>query len=623
MSELAPDTTAVTRFLSQYPPFSELSPTQVDHIAHSVQVLTFAAGEDILVYGVGRNTYLYMIYAGSVDLLREDEQGITLFDTLGTGEFFGHASLIRHSAPIVTVRTCEETCVYRLPAALFHQLRRDYPAFARFFADSAIERLSHRLQAHYVDADPVMFQMRLRDLVRRELITVAPEASVREAAQIMREYDVSSLVVTSVPPGIITDRDLRNRVLAAGVSDTTPVAAVMSMPALTLPADSLVFEGLLTMLECDIHQMPITENDQVVAVVTRTDIMRRRSYSPLFLPRQLKRAQSLSQLRLYSEQIFETVGNLLYAGARTSDIGRVVSVAHDALLVRLLRDAEEALGPPPCPYDWLVLGSEGRYEQTLHTDQDNALVYADDAPPAAAAYFTVLAERVVEQLVACGFPRCPGDVMATNPAWRQPLAVWKGYFNDWMHLPDEEALLQVTIFFDFRRVYGSLDAEATLRATIRPARQQRLFLARLARTALQQPTPLGFFRQVLLERNAAGHDQLDLKQRGTALIVDLARLFALEAGCTATNTLSRLRLSAGKSTLSTTGAEELVAAFELISLLRLRHQYQQLQRGEPSDNAIHYAQLSPLEQRELKEALHAIARMQRSVAFAFQTDQIA
>lgn len=612
----------IARFLYEYAPFNLLPFEQVQHIAGLIQVEHFAAGQDILVYGGQPARFLYIVRRGSVELIHEDEQGVKVLDTLVAGEAFGHPSILRGKPPIVTVRTCAETQVYRLPAAVFHQLRRDLPVLDTFFAASAIERLSRRLQARYADTDPVLFQLRLRDLVRRTLITVAPDASVRVAAQIMRDYDVSSLVVDASPPGIITDRDLRNRVVAEGLSDTTRVAEVMSAPALSLPADSLVVEGLITMLERDIHQMPITENDRVIGLVTRTDIIRRRSHSPLFLPHRLQRAGSIEKLRAYSDQIIETVGALLDTGARVSDIGRVVAVAHDALLIHLLQDAEQALGEPPCPYDWLVLGSEGRYEQTLSTDQDNALIYADDAPPGADAYFAALAERVVEQLVACGFPRCPGDIMATNPEWRQPLHIWKRYFTRWINTPDEESLLQVAIFFDYRRIYGSLHVETELRPIILQARDQSIFLVHLAHTALRQSPPLGFFRKIVLERNDAGRDVIDLKQRGTALIVDLARLFALETGCTATNTLTRLRMSTASDHLSNSGAEELAAAFELISLLRLRHQYQQIQRGAQPTNYLPFSELTALEQRELKEALHTVARMQRSVAFTFQTGWI-
>jgi len=300
-----------------------------------------------------------------------------------------------------------------------------------------------------------------------------------------------------------------------------------------------------------------------------------------------------------------------------------VAAAHDALLVHIIRDAEAALGPPPCPYAWLVLGSEGRYEQTLRTDQDNALIYADNAPEEAEAYFTALAERVVEQLVRCGFPRCPGNVMATNPQWRQPRAVWQNYFRQWISVPDEEALFRTAIFFDLRSVYGTLDIEASLRPIILRARDNRVFLGRLARAALRQTAPINFFRQLVLERRGDQRGLIDLKYRGTAMIVDLARLFALEAGVPDTNTIARLRKAANHSSLGETSAEELIAAFELIGLLRLRWQYQQLRQGLEPGNQVEVDKLTPLERRELKEALRAVAVVQRAVAATYQTNMLA
>lgn len=329
---------AIARFLAEYRPFNQLSADQVQRIARSIQIEQVTAGQDILVYGEEPAAYLYIIRRGSVELLHEDDQGLNVLDTLGVGEAFGYPSLIRRQSPLVTVRTCEETQLYLLPAETFYQLRCGLPVFDTFFTDSAIERLSRRLQLAYTDADPVLFQLRLRDLVRRTLLTVSPQASVCEAAQIMRNHDVSSLVVTAEPPGILTDRDLRNRVVAEGLRGEILVAQVMSGPALMLPADSLVVEGLLTMLDHDIHQMPITENNRVIGLVTRTDILRRRSHQPLFLAHHLARAHSIEKLRAYSDHIAETVGALLDTGARVNDIGRVVAIAHDTLLVRLLQE---------------------------------------------------------------------------------------------------------------------------------------------------------------------------------------------------------------------------------------------------------------------------------------------
>ncbi|GAB4427740.1 MAG: DUF294 nucleotidyltransferase-like domain-containing protein [Chloroflexi bacterium OHK40] len=620
----------IVAFLQGYPPFDDLPPAALASVADQAQIEYFAAGHDILRHGGPPAEFLYVVRKGRVDLLREEAGETRIFDTLGPGEAFGHPSLIRSQPPIVTVRAHTETLAYLIPAATFQRLRAEYPVVASFFAASALERLEFALRRREADADSALFRMRLRDLVRRPLVAMSPEATVCEAAIRMRDEGVSCLLVDMLPygvldagTGIITDRDLRNRVIAAGRPDSTPLREVMTAPAITLPADSLVFEGLLLMLERHIHHLPLTEGGLVTGIITNTDILRQQSNSPLFLPRQLERATSLDDLRSYTDQVAETVGALLDAGARVSDIGRVVAVAHDALLQRILRDAEAELGPPPAPYAWLVLGSEGRYEQTLRTDQDNALVYADEHPPDAPAYFEALAARVVEQLVACGFPRCPGDIMATNPSWRQPLAVWQSTFAHWIDTPDEEALLRSAIFFDFRQAYGALPAEAALRPIVARARGNTIFLARLARAALRNPAPLTLLRGVALERHGDQKDLLDLKLRGTALVVDLARLFALEAGRTETSTVARLRAAWPEASLSEGEAEALVSAFELISLLRLRHQRAQLERGEQPTNLVVFPRLSPLEQRELKESLQAIARVQRGLATAYQTGRIA
>ncbi len=612
----------IAHFLRQRLPFSQLPPEQVQRITNAIHVEEVTAGQDILVYGGKPAAYLYIIREGIVDLVREDRPVRTVVDTLEEGEIFGHPSLIRRRPPIVTCRARSKTLLYLLPAAMFHQLCRDFPVFGQFITTSAIERLGNAFQDRRPGVIPELFQTRLRDLEQHEAVLIAPDTTVRKAAQIMRDRYLSCLIVDLKPPGIITDRDLRSRVLACGLSDTTPVSDVMTAPALTLSGERLVFEALLLMLERKVHHIPITENGNVIGVVTDTDILRRQSRSPLFLADQLWRARTTADLRAYADQVTTTVGALLDTGARVSDIGQVVAVAHDALLVRLLRDAETDLGPPPCPYAWLVLGSEGRHEQTLRTDQDNALVYADHAPESAESYFLALAERVVERLVDCGFPRCPGNIMATNPEWRQPLSVWRDYFRRWIHLPEEEALLRVGIFFDYRRVYGELDVERVFHPIIESGRTERIFLSRLARAALRQSPPIGFFRQFVVEHHGTTRDLIDLKERGTALIVDLARLFALEAGSAEVNTLARLRLAAGRSSLSETGAEELIAAFETITLLRLQHQYRQIQSGEQPTNQMPVSRLSKLEQQELKRAFRSVARIQRSVEFSFQTARI-
>lgn len=620
----------IVAFLQAHPPFDRLPPAVLARLASGLQIEYFAAGHPILTHGGVPARFLYVIRKGSVDLLREQDGEVVIFDSLGPGEAFGHPSLIRGRPPSVTVRAHSETLALLIPAQAFHALRAEHAAFAEFFAAAALERLDFALKSRHAEAAPSLFQRRMGDLVRRPVVCVRPEVSVGEAARQMREHDVSWLIVDNPPfdlldagSGIVTDSDLRNRVLAAGLPDSTPVREVMTAPATTVDAACLVFEGLMLMLERGIHHLPVTEDGLVIGMVTDADILREQSSSPLFLPRQLERARTLAELRRYGDQVFSTVAGLIDANARFSDIGRVVAVAHDALLRRLLRDAEAELGAPPAPYAWLVLGSEGRFEQTLRTDQDNALVYADGAPPEAAAYFKALAELLVERLVACGFPRCPGEIMATNPQWRQPLAVWQGYFARWIETPDEENLLRTAIFFDFRQLHGALDAEAVLRPIIARAPAHRLFLARLARAGLRNEAPLSFFRGLALERRGEQRGLLDLKLRGTAMVVDLARLFALEAGCALTGTVARLRASWPAASLSDGEAEALIQAFELLSLLRLKHQRAQIEAGAAPTNLVAVASLSPREQRELKESLQAVARVQRGLAAEYLTERLA
>lgn len=610
----------IARFLRSYPPFDRLPDHVVHQIASELQIEFVRAGQTILTRGGEPAQFLYIVCKGLVDLLRSGDQVV---DTLGPGEAFGHPSLIRGQPPLVTVRAHTDTLLYLLPAAIFHRLRAEQPQFAAFFAASVIERLGYAIQSRQADSNPALFQTRLRDLIARPPVFISADATVGDAARLMRAERISSLIVDQHPPGIITDRDLRNRVLAEGLPDTTLVRQVMSAPATSISADALAFEGLLLMLERGIHHLPLVDHDRVIGLVTHTDILRRQSNSPLFLPRLLQRATSLADLRRYTDQVADAVTTLMAAGARVSDIGRVVAVAHDALLQRLLHDAEAELGPPPVPYAWLVLGSEGRYEQTLRTDQDNALVYNDEASPEAVRYFEQLAELVVGWLVECGFPRCPGNVMASNPEWRQPLSVWQRYFRRWIEVPDEESLLRTAIFFDYRQVYGALPAEPIFRTITQHAAEHRIFMARLARAALRQLAPLTFFRQVALERRGEQRDLLDLKLRGTAMVVDIARLFGLEARSNETNTIARLRAAMAAGVLSREDADNLISAFELLSTLRLQHQQQQIALGLPPDNLVNFHQLGPRERRAIKESLQAIASVQRGVALMFQTDRLA
>jgi CBS domain-containing protein len=426
---------------------------------------------------------------------------------------------------------------------------------------------------------------------------------------------VSSLIVESRPPGLVTATDLRNRVLADGLAPGTPVREVMTTPLRTMPADASLGELLLAMVDLGVHHLPLTRQGRLVGMVTDSDLLRQESRHPLFVRRQLERASGPDELAAYAAEVTTAAAALVRAGTPAGDVTRFVSSAHDALYVRAVRDAEAELGPPPCPYALLVLGSGARRESTLRTDQDHALALADNPPPGADAWFAALAERLAATLERCGLPRCPGGIMATNPARRMPLRAWQDQFAHWIEQPEEDALLEAAILFDFRQLHGDLDAEAPLRRVIGRAAGDRRFLGRLGAAALRRRRPLRFLRQL------HGEHRIDLKAHGIAPVVDLARLLALEAGSWETATVGRVRSAAAHGTAGT-AATDLVAVFEYLQAVRLRHQADLLAAGRAPDDRIDPDELTALQRRWLKDALGLLHTCQDSVRIAYRTDLI-
>jgi len=435
-------------------------------------------------------------------------------------------------------------------------------------------------------------------LVSRRPVIVEPEATIIEVARALRSVGAGAALVRSRPMGIVTTADLRDRVLAERLDPTTPVSAVMSTPVRSLPADAPAYTALALMLDAGLGQIPVTAAGDPIGVVTQEDLLRLRTEEPLLLLGRLHTLDRLGALDGYAEQIASTARDLVDEGLDAVRVARVIAMLNDALTGRLLHLAEDRLGEAPMPYAWLALGSEGRMEQVLLSDQDNALAYAEETTEAT-AYFPELARIVVDGLESAGFARCPGGYMAIT--WAHSLDRWAEIVRAWLRNPEPDALVEAAVFLDFRASHGTLAVDSLDRILL-GAGQSPPFLAALARAAIRFPPPLGHFGRI-----RAPDGVVDLKRAALTSIVILARLFALEAGSTARTTVDRLAAARDGQVISRRAAETLTDGFRFLIHVRLREQLRHAAAGKEVDNQIRLEDLSWLEHRRLVEALRSLA----------------
>ena len=458
----------VTDFLAEHAPFAAVPRADLERLARRLTIRYARRGSRLMSVGRG-NDEVFVVRSGAVQIT--DDNG-TLVSRGGEGTAFGTTALGDQPSRFDVV-AIEDSLLLVLPAPVFRELAAAHTAVEDFFSQQRAARLRHALQTMpHSERQSAVLQTRLRDLLRREPITTTGDATIREAAQLMAREQVSSLLVVEGDRlvGIVTDRDLRTRVLAAGLDTSAPVSAMMTTDPVTARPDDIAMELILEMTSRNIHHMPVVGGDggtTPLGMLTSTDLMRLERANPIHLVGDVAKAGDLDTLVTLSQRLPRIIDQLVHEDATADGIGRIVTAVGDAIEQRLLHLAERELGPSPAAYAWVVLGSQARLEQGPGSDQDNALVLSDDATPDDAPWFEALATFVVDGLVACGYPRCPGDIMATNPRWRQPLREWKRTFAKWIDEPVPDAILRSAIFFDLRTVHGDHSLVAELQEQIR------------------------------------------------------------------------------------------------------------------------------------------------------------
>ncbi|WP_340589168.1 DUF294 nucleotidyltransferase-like domain-containing protein [Erythrobacter alti] len=597
----------IARFLSSTAPFDALGRDVLAALSRKITIFYYRADEMILQAGQ-HNDRLFIVRSGAVELRLAGEE---LTARLAAGSCFAYPSLLRGGEIHNAVQALEATLVYALPGKQFLALREEHPVVREYFAEDESARIRHALRKRETEGHSKLDTTHVSSLTRRQqLVSGLPGMTIRAAAQLMRDHDVSTLPLCEgeLLVGIVSDKDLRNRVLAAGLPGDEPVSRVMTPDPQTLSAEHSVGEAMALMASGGFRHIPLLdENGQLAGIVSATDILAFLGHNAIDTGMAIARAKTPHALVKAALRIPDSFARMVRQGLSAAHAMRFTSALGEAVHRRAAELVEAELGPPPVPYALVVFGSLAREEQLVGSDQDNGLVISDRGDEAAEGYFGTLGARISDLLDACGFVYCKGGIMAKNADQRLTASDWRTRYADWVERPDEDRILRATIFFDMRCVHGERRLVEELRKDVLAmAAASSIFASYLARDAQRSRVPLGIFRNLVLENAADGTKVFDAKAQAIMPIIDIARTQALAYGIVATGTRERLHALAAVGRMDKGDAQSLEDAHLLVNELRIRHQAEQLRGGAEPDNLIAPATLSPLERDYLKDAFKVI-----------------
>jgi len=605
----------IKNHMMMFPPFRRLPEDALDETVKEIEVSYFRAGTVILEHGQ-QNHHLFYIRSGAIEIRRSNGD---FYNRIGEGEMFGQFSVLRGKSVRYPARAIEDTLVYIVPEKQFHDLFDRFDCFSDFIEEDHGTRLKSAINRNRHGSDNPLLKTAIKKLIQRDIVWASPKITTQEAAQIMTRERVSALIImsdrNSSIEGLITDRDIRNRVVAKGLSLDTPAEMIMSKDVISQNVDDYAFEAMLTMIRHNLYHLPVLKGKKPVGLITVSDIVQYETHGSIYMNRDIFRQQDVDGLSKISDKITLSFMQLVNEGADSNMVGSAMSGVGRNISARLLQLGEKKFGPPPVPYCFITLGSMAREDQVIVTDQDNALIM-DNAYDHTKhnTYFESLANFVCDGLDRCGYTLCKGDIMATNPKWRMTLNGWKNCFTGWIEDPNPEALLNSSIFFDLCGIHGDLDLPDSLTKMIRQkAQKNRRFLSCLSVNALMRKPPLGFFRQFVMEPNGEHKNTFNIKRRGTAPITDLIRVHALSCGSQSLNSLERIDDIDDAGIFQDGVVNDLRDAMEYISIVRIRHQAAQIEAGKTPDNNLSPDSLSSFERRHLKDAFNIVNKQQASL----------
>lgn len=636
MSKAAPVeslVSAATAFLERYPPFDTMEREALRFLAGRLGVSYHPKGTVILPPERGEPDSLFIIQRGVVQLGRNNAHrvsgGPTL--TMRPGECFSLGALMERRPVTVLYSAAEDTFCYQLPAADFRELLHRSSRFQDFATShlTSLLRESRRLLNMNLSStitEQQAMNRALRSLVKGAPVVCVPETSVGDALRTIHEARVGSIVIVSphgVPVGIFTRHDILDRVVLKRRDLTQPISSIMTPHPHVLPAEASVHDAILAMARHAIRHVLVVDAGKLIGVVTERDFFVLQQVSMRQINDTIASAANIEELQQAAGYIRRFAENLLGQGVAAEQLMLIVSTLNDALTRRIIELEEPRHALQEIEWCWLAFGSEGRYEQTISTDQDNGLIFADRLRrPASEARALLLpfTQAVNRTLDACGFPLCKGDIMAGNPRWCLTLGEWQEQFASWVRDPEPEALMHAAIFFDIRPLCGRHELADALQETLREltANNER-FLKQLAEEAVRARPPLGMLRDFVTDDGGEFPGTLNLKISGARLFVDGARVLSLAAGTPQTSTAQRLREAGVRLNIREDETSAVVEAFLFIQQLRLRQQI--TKDAEPSrgaHNRIDPHRLNEVDRRVLKECFRQARKLQTRLELDYQ-----
>lgn len=636
----------IAEFLKRYPPFSSLDEEDLAKLARNSDIRFIPGGAFVYYRDNHADGEFYVVQKGAVEKLFPLDRENRVVDLAETGDIFGVSSLISKGPYTTTTRALEDTMLYTIPWDIFRPMMERNTQVALFFAsgyDSAMPYIRFNLDD--LREDDEEFTVHTRNQLFQEdeevplkhdrpLVSCVSSTTIREAAEHMTREKVGSIIVMKdgCPAGIVTDVDFRARVVAQGINMTMPVSSIMSSPVHTVAPGIKAGEAIMRMTRHGIRHLVVTDDGtdrtRAIALISEHDLILLYGNNPAIIVKEVMHSRLCDDLAQYRLRMDTLVASYLKQGVSVSFVANIASGIQDALLARAIEcaagDVKEELGfKPTVPFAWLSMGSNGRGEQIIITDQDNALVYDDppsDEKEDTARWFLTFARRVNAILKDIGYRDCPSNMMAGNENLCRPLSGWKEYFTRLIGTPGERELMHASIYFDFRVAWGNEKLGRQLADHIKEQiTLERSFVPLLARSILRTPPPLSFFKNMILEKSGEHKNELDLKLRGLMPLVDTARVLSLELGF---NEISSTRERYERAAREVPHLADLcsfaVSAFELLLRYRALHS---IRRGD-SGRYIDPGRLKKIDRNALKNAFRTIEKLQEMLRVRYQLDYL-